>query len=194
MSSLLYLHGFLSSPASVKATQTRDYLQQHAPGVAVICPELENSPARLKPQLLELMAGHAELSGGDLRVIGSSMGGYLATWLVEQYGGKAVLVNPAVRPFELLAGYLGEHINPYTNKHFALNQDDIGHIQAFYQPTLARPANYRVLLQSGDETLDYQQAVAHYQGAELCIEEGGDHSFVGYEQHLPSIMRFLYLQ
>ncbi|MDC8833065.1 YqiA/YcfP family alpha/beta fold hydrolase [Alteromonas gilva] len=191
MNCILYLHGFLSSPHSIKAQQTRAYLQNQHPDVEFICPELSNSPARLAAQLNDLLTQQPKILTQGLRVIGSSMGGYLATWLVEQFGGRAVLINPAVKPFELLQDYLGEHENPYTNKRFILRSDDIDHIRDFYQPVLANPQRYHVLLQTGDETLDYRLAAAHYEGASVCIEQGGDHSFVGYEDHLGEIMRFL---
>lgn len=191
MSPILYLHGFLSSPNSLKASQTRAYLQQHAPEVKFVCPELSNSPSELEAQLNGLLADNPELLRDGLKVIGSSMGGYLATWLVEQHGGKAALVNPAVKPFELLQHYLGDHVNPYTNKRFILTTDDIDHIRRFYKPQVSHPERYKVLLQTGDETLDYREGVAHYEGAELCVEEGGDHSFVNYPAHLPAIMAFL---
>jgi len=193
MASILYLHGFLSSPSSLKANQTRAYLLHHYPDTSFICPELANSPAELEAQLQSLLKEHPELLTGGLKVIGSSMGGYLACWLIEQYGGRAVLVNPAVTPFELLKDYLGEHENPYTNKRFVLTEDDIGHIREFYQPQLRHPEHYKVLLQTGDETLDYRQAVEHYAGADVYIEDGGDHSFVNYEAHLEGIMAFLNL-
>ncbi len=192
MNCILYLHGFLSSPYSIKAQQTSAYLQNQQPDIDFICPELSNSPAELAEQLNALITRHPNILSQGLRVIGSSMGGYLATWLVEQFGGRAVLINPAVKPFELLQGYLGEHENPYTNKRFVLRYDDIEHIRGFYQPALANPKRYHVLLQTGDETLDYRQAAEHYQGASLRIENGGDHGFVGYEDHLPDIVRFLH--
>ena len=191
MSAVLYLHGFLSSPLSVKAQQTRRYLSEQYPDIEFVCPELSNHPAQLQEQLLTLIAQNPALTQDGLKVIGSSMGGYLSTWLMEKFGGKAALINPAVRPFELLAGYLGDHINPYTNKQFTLQQSDIEHIKQLYVPVITNPAHFKVMLQTGDETLDYRLAVEHYQGADVVVEEGGDHSFVNYDQHLPAIMAFL---
>lgn len=191
MKTILYLHGFLSSPLSVKATQTREYLANQKKQYGFVAPELSNHPTELKTQLVATLDQYPQLLAGGLKVIGSSMGGYLATWLIEQYGGRAVLINPAVRPFELLAGYLGDHINPYTQKRFTLAEQDIAYIRALYQPAPNSPSSYKVLLQTGDETLDYRQAESHYAGADILIEEGGDHSFIEYERHLPAIVRFL---
>lgn len=191
MKMVIYLHGFLSSPKSVKAQHTLHYLQTHHPDVKVICPELSNHPGELHNQLTQLLTTHLEWQESGLKVIGSSMGGYLASYLVEQYGGKAVLINPAVKPYDLLEGYLGEHVNPYTGKGFRLDATDIEYVKYLDTPTIHDPENYHLMLQTLDETLDFRQAVTKYQGASMLIEQGGDHSFIGYENHLPDIMSFL---
>ncbi len=191
MSEVLYLHGFLSSPQSVKAQSTLSWFASHHPDTKMHVPQLSNSPNKVKQQLDDYLQKHPSITRDGLRVIGSSMGGYLASHLVEQYGGRAVLVNPAVRPYELLLGFLGEHTNPYTQEKFSLVNDDMHILKTLDTPTIKCLQNYMVLLQTGDETLDYRQAQQKYQGAQLHIEPGGDHSFVGYEQHLPAIARFL---
>ncbi len=191
MSHVLYLHGFLSSELSVKAVATRTYVETHHPTVTLHTPRLSNYPRQLQPQLERLVAQRPELTEGGIRVIGSSMGGFLATWLVERYGGKAVLINPAVRPFELLQDYLGEHQNPYTREDFQLVPGDIDALLALDTPVVGSPENYRVLLQTGDETLNYREAETKYAGSELVIEQGGDHSFTSYASHLPDLASFL---
>lgn len=50
------------------------------------------------------------------------------------------------------------------------------------------------MVQTGDEVLDYQQAVEKYRHCQLVIEQGGDHSFVNYENILPKIALFFNLQ
>lgn len=191
MSEVLYLHGFLSSPQSVKAQATKAWFARHYPQVTLHIPQLFNNPGQVKQQLENYIAQHPQLLEQGLKVIGSSMGGYLASYLVEQHGGRAALVNPAVRPYELLLGYLGDHINPYTQEPFSLVTDDMHILKSLDTPTLKAPEQYLVLLQTGDETLDYRQAEHKYQNAQLRIEQGGDHSFVNYDQHLPDIARFL---
>ena len=44
----------------------------------------------------------------DVTLIGSSLGGYFATYLAEKHGWRAVLLNPAVVPQRDLSAYLGE--------------------------------------------------------------------------------------
>jgi predicted esterase YcpF (UPF0227 family) len=191
MHHLLYLHGFLSSPTSVKAQATKSYFAKHHPEVTLHIPELSNFPSKVEAQLVELIENNPELLEGGLKVIGSSMGGYLSTFLIEKYSGKAVLINPAVRPYELLQQFIGPHVNPYSGEKFSIELTDIDIIKALDIDALNNDKAYKVLLQTNDETLDYRLAAAKYALSDLLIEEGGDHSFVGYENHLPAIAEFL---
>lgn len=191
MHHLLYLHGFLSSPTSVKAQATKNYFAKHHPEVTLHIPELSNFPSKVEAQLVELIENNPELLEGGLKVIGSSMGGYLSTFLIEKYSGKAVLINPAVRPYELLQQFIGPHVNPYSGEKFSIELTDIDIIKALDTDALNNDKAYKVLLQTNDETLDYRLAAAKYALSDLVIEEGGDHSFVGYENHLPAIAEFL---
>ncbi|QJR80377.1 esterase YqiA [Alteromonas pelagimontana] len=191
MSDVLYLHGFLSSPRSIKAEQTKAYIAANCPACTLHIPQLSNYPTKVVDQLLTLIETTPSLTAQGLKVIGSSMGGFLASWLVEKYGGKAVLVNPAVKPYELLIDYLGEHVNPYNGEKFVLLDSDMGLLQSLDSAQLADPTVYRVMLQTGDTTLDYRQAQQKYASSTLLVEEGGDHSFVDYAKHLPDIAAFL---
>jgi hypothetical protein len=46
------------------------------------------------------------------------------------------------------------------------------------------------MVQTGDEVLDYQQAVEKYQYCRLLVQEGGDHSFIDFDKSLPTICEF----
>ncbi|MBT3135523.1 esterase YqiA [Alteromonas sp. ALT199] len=191
MQHILYLHGFLSSPQSIKAQATKTYFEQHHTNVTLHIPELSNFPSKVERQLLEVIESTPALLENGLKLIGSSMGGYLSTFLLEKFGGKAVLINPAVRPYELLRNFIGAHENPYSKEKFEIVESDMGVIQALDAALIKQPSNYKVLLQTADETLDYRLAADKYAQSHLIIEEGGDHSFVGYENHLPAIAEFL---
>lgn len=185
---LIYIHGFLSSPQSVKATLTLDYIRQHFPALKVIAPQVPHYPLDAVRLFETIIGNHPNQ---PLRFIGSSMGGFLSTYLVEKYGGKAVIINPAVKPYELLIDYLGDHLHPNTNEPFTLTHDHIKHLTELDTPNLNNPSSYWVLLQTGDQTLDYRQAEAKYRSSKLTIEQGGDHSFQHFQQHLPAILGFL---
>ena len=194
---LLYLHGFNSAPSSTKATQVARYMATHHPGEAVAFPRLATAPLAVREQILPL--AHSALNSGEpLRLMGSSLGGYLASYLLETLVAdtgpeqlRAVLVNPAVRPYELLAEYIGEQENPYTGERYRVEPEHMGHLQSLDTPSLLQPERYMVLLQTGDEVLDYRQAETKYGRSQLHIEQGGDHSFQGFEQRLPEAMAFL---
>ena len=125
--------------------------------------------------------------------MGSSLGGYLSTWLNAHYGFKAVVVNPAVKPYELLSDYLGEQVNPYTGEHYVLEQKHIEELKALDVASISQPSDFWLLQQTEDEVLDYRQAVTKFQGAKQTVEEGGDHSFVDFERYPQKIIEFLTL-
>ncbi len=202
MEHIIYLHGFLSSPKSAKAQLVKEYVLKNHSNIKLHIPTLPGSPlkaAELVEQLISRIFDCAVQNGSrnkdtpinTIRLIGSSMGGFLATHFIETHGGKAVLINPAVEPFKLLKNYFGEHINPYTGEVFTIDESNVEQLLDLYKQTHKNDPNYLVYLQKGDETLDYRLAEDKY-GSDCCVvEEGGDHSFVGLENHLGNIFRFL---
>lgn len=186
---LIYLHGFLSSPKSEKAQATRRFMATHYPEVTLLVPQIDNYPEKARSQLEELVDS---VKNNELRFIGSSMGGFLSTYLMQRVGGKGVLINPAVTPHVLLQNYLGKHVNPYTNQPFELTEKHIGVLEDMYTESVEHPNNIWALLKTGDETLDYREAEALYRNAHLTVVQGGDHSFADYADYLPAIGRFLF--
>ncbi|MEC8429526.1 MAG: YqiA/YcfP family alpha/beta fold hydrolase [Pseudomonadota bacterium] len=190
MKHLIYVHGFLSAPGSHKATLTKQWLQQHHPEVTYHCPHLSPYPLETERQLTELMSS---LEGETVGLIGSSLGGFWSTWLVERYGVKAVLINPSVRPFQLIDSVVGETLdNYYTNDTYTMQPEHGEQLRERYQARFSDPTRYWVLVQTGDETLDYRQAVERYVDCRVSVEEGGDHGFQHYDHHLPEILNFLF--
>ena len=192
---ILYIHGFNSSPLSVKAEQTRLYLFNNFPQVNFYCPQLVSNPKGAINQLEQIILSSPTNSSWFL--IGSSLGGYFASYLSEKYNVPCVLVNPAIKPFELLEDYLGEQVNPYTEEVYQVTREHMLELKAIEpkRPSfnIAQKNNYLVMVQTDDEVLNYQQAVEKYHHCKLLIEQGGDHSFVNFEQHLPAIADFFQL-
>ena len=130
---IVYLHGFNSSPDSSKARQFGAYLADLGRREEYYCPLLSNSPREAMTQVeTELMHSGA----GSITLVGSSLGGFYATYLAEKYGWKAVLVNPAVHANRLLRGAVGPQTNWYTHEqwvltdaHIAFRAGDMGNIQ-----------------------------------------------------------------
>lgn len=190
MTTLVYVHGFLSSPGSHKAQLTQSWLAQHAPEIQYQCPYLSPYPLETQAQLRDLMV---ELQGQQVGFIGSSLGGFWSTWLVENYGHKAVLINPSVGPHQLVDRVAGEpQHNYYTNDSYVMTAEHGEQFRQAYQAALKDHSRYWLMAQTGDETLDYRQAVERYQGCRQLIEEGGDHAFQGFEAKLPEILDFLF--
>ncbi|HEY7884845.1 MAG TPA: YqiA/YcfP family alpha/beta fold hydrolase [Cellvibrionaceae bacterium] len=188
MAAIVYLHGFLSSPESAKAQAAKEWIEANAPDVSFHCPQLTPYPRQTRRELEALIEF---LRPEPIWLIGSSLGGYWATWLAETFNLPAVLVNPAVDPWEFMPNYLGIDLKSYhTEDSYRLEEKHIDEIRNVDCATLTHPENYWLLVQTGDETLDYQRAVAKYAGCKQQVETGGDHSFVNFEQHLSAIMQF----
>ncbi|AXN31460.1 esterase YqiA [Vibrio coralliilyticus] len=188
---LLYIHGFNSSPLSHKANVMKEYCQQHRPDIKVVVPQLPCFPQQAAEYLLKIIEQHKD--DYQIGLIGSSLGGYLSMWLNRQFGFKAVVVNPAVKPYELLADYLGEQENPYTHQRYVLESVHIDELKALDTPIIKQAKDFWLLQQTEDEVLDYRQAVEKFLGAKQTVEEGGDHSFVNFERYPQQIIEFLQL-
>ncbi len=188
---LVYLHGFRSSPASVKATALGRAIEALPAAIRPRChvPALSHDPALAIEQVLrQVRDSVAELSG--LTFVGSSLGGFYATNLAERLGARAVLINPALRPFDDLRPYAGEQVNLYTGETFVVTAAHFEALAALRVPVVTRPERYFLLVQTGDEVLDYREAVACYRGAWQHVEGGGDHGFRNFEAQIPAILRF----
>lgn len=187
---LLYIHGFNSSPASGKARAFTDHCRKHLPDAEVLVPALSHDPAEAMACLEAICAGTAGAGGIDL-MVGSSLGGYYATWLAERYNCPAALVNPAVAPHRHLSGeFLGRHRNQYTGREYELTAGHVATLAGFECRDLRNPGNYLLLVQTGDEVLDYRLATALYRHSRQIVQEGGDHSFQGFDRMLPEILAF----
>lgn len=186
---IVYLHGFRSSPASLKARQLRAAVDELplATRPRLHVPALDDGPAQAMASILALARDAAKEA---LTFVGSSLGGYYATYAAEKTGARAVVVNPAVRPYDDLAPYRGWQTNLYTGVRFEVTERHFDELRALRVATIRRPDRYLLLVQSGDELLDYRVAVAFYAGAWQSVEGGGDHGFAGFDRHVPTILRF----
>ncbi len=187
---LIYLHGFNSSPQAVKAQLMLSYLQSRGLAAHYIRPWIPSKPAAALAYLDELIKAQGQ---SNVCLIGSSLGGYYAAHLAECYALRSVLVNPAVRPFELMQHHLGENRNDYSGESFNLSEEDMADLHSCYIERVTHPENILLMVQKGDEALDYRDAVAAYPACEMIVEEGGDHHFQNFESKLPKIIEFLHI-
>ena len=188
---IIYLHGFNSSPKSYKAQLFLQHMTAIGQRGNLIIPDISPYPDCAIEQVSDLIdAAYLEDDSVSLCFVGSSLGGYYATWFAEKMNCPAVLINPSVKPYETLAGYLGENANFFTNEKWTFNQSHIQQLLDIDVGNITQPERYLVLLQTGDETLDYRQAEKKYQNCHLQIEQGGDHSFLGFDNHIEAILKF----
>lgn len=183
---IVYLHGFNSSPASGKAKQLGEHMARLGRQADYYCPALPNSPREAIALVETSMVKHR----GPVTLVGSSLGGFYATHLAEKHGWKAVLVNPAVHAHILMRGAIGTQTNWHSGEKWQFTEAHLAELAALDVPAITRPERYLLLAQTGDEVIDYRDAVAYYAGATQIIEDGGDHGFAGFERHFQTILDF----
>lgn len=180
---IVYLHGFNSSPQSHKAQVLARYLAERGLAAHYACPALP-------PLASDAIRAIERLRPDESTCyLGSSLGGYYATWLVEKHGGRAALINPAIEPHVGLRAYLGEQKNLHTGEPYQLTESHLEEWRRLWLPCIT-PARYLLLVETGDEVLDYRKAVERYRGAAQVVIPGGEHSLQSFPQHLPRILEF----
>jgi hypothetical protein len=186
---LLYLHGFRSSPQSAKARLMAARVAADHPGVTWWCPQLPPSP-QAAAELIE--RGTADWPAARMAVVGSSLGGFYATWLAERRGCKAVVLNPAVDPARDLAHYIGEQTAWHDpNERFFFRAEYVDELRALTAGPLAAPERYFALIAKGDELLDWREMAARYARTHLHLLEGGDHALSDFDAHMGAVLAFL---
>lgn len=190
---LLYLHGFRSSPESIKAQKVAQRVALQHPGVVWWCPQLAISPAQAAVQIAQ---GTAGWPAAHMAVVGSSLGGFYASWLSACRGCKAVLLNPAVHPARDLAKYIGEQTawhNPQERFFFqAAFVDELKALEADTPPH-PEPGHVLAIVAKGDEVLDWRDMAARHASTRLQLLEGSDHALSQFDDLIDGVFDFLQL-
>lgn len=184
---ILYLHGFRSSPESYKARLIAERLQELGRSADYYCPQLPASP-REAVLLARQIANRSAPT--DLTLIGSSLGGYYATWLAEQLGCRAVLLNPAIRPPQDLEKYIGVTTTCHSGQPFEFKREYIDELKAFAVDHITEPQRYFLVAATGDEVLDWKEMVAHYPGARQTVIQGSDHGIADFPFYMDAVLEF----
>jgi predicted esterase YcpF (UPF0227 family) len=186
MTAVIYIHGLNSSAASFKARLIRARLERHGLSAAFRAPSLPDRPAAA----VALLERELAAAGPEATLVGSSLGGYYATWLAERHGVRAVLVNPAVEAPRLLEGMLGPQTNLYTGERYELTPRHLDELRALDVAAITRPERYLLLVTTGDEVLDYRRAVEKYAGCRSIVVPGSDHGFGDFGDYLEEVLAF----
>ena len=189
---IIYLHGFQSSPMSKKGQQLEQYCTnvEHAD---VHLPDLNKPPEHVLRDISKLIES---LPFDQVRLVGSSLGGFYATYLVAKYGCPAVLINPAMQPWQLFEDLFGiEQIPLKVTDSWTLDADQLQQLQSIADTKLKHADKILVLLQRGDAVLDYRQAQRYYNAAQpsalILTDADGNHAMDDFEEKLPFVLRFL---
>jgi len=192
---LLYLHGFRSSPQSMKAKKMAAWVSRHHPGVTWWCPQLPPSP---REAIALVTQGIADWPVGRVAVMGSSLGGFYATWVAEHLPAaqscRAVLVNPAVDPARDLARYIGEQTHWHDPAQtFYFRPEFVDELRDLAAGDLTHPTQYQVWTATGDEVLDWREMQHRYAACDLRVVQGSDHALSDFNDHLPTMLAHLRL-
>ncbi|HIP46834.1 MAG TPA: esterase [Campylobacterales bacterium] len=181
---VVYIHGFGSCGFSNKARLLKEYFGEDevfSPSLSYV-PELAIDTLN---QMLTLLVKREKVT-----LVGSSLGGYYATYFSHKFNITAVLVNPAVYPYNSLAEHIGLNHSYHDSSDYSFIQEHIDSLKA-YEVEEINPQNFLVLLQTGDEVLDFKEAEKKYHDSRLIIEEGGNHSFENFESKMEMIKAFI---
>lgn len=190
-SHLLYLHGFRSSPRSFKAQRMEAAVRARHPGVTWWCPQLAASPRTAMQAVAQGIAGWPQ---ERMAVVGSSLGGFYATWVAERTGCRAVLLNPAVDPARDLHAYIGEQTAWHDpNERFVVEPGFLDELRALQCGPVRHPERYFAVIAKGDEVLDWREMTGRYPGVRTRLLEASDHALSDFDDHLEEVLAFLQL-
>jgi uncharacterized protein len=180
---IIFIHGFGSNGKGTKSEILKKELNVVSPSLSTI-PDLAISTLE---DLIEYFLNINE----PVKIIGSSLGGFYAIYLSKKYNIPAVLINPAVFAYKTLTRAIGSAVNYYDNTSYEWNENHLKMLKKYYvkNPDIK---NLYLLTQTGDEVLNYEEAVYHLTGVKMIIEEGGNHGFQNIETKIEQIKDFFF--
>lgn len=187
---ILYFHGFASSSDSDKARIIKSYISKVSKKINMITPDLSNNFKEANNQINKLIDENKK----DYVFMGSSLGGYYANFFGSINNSKVILINPAIPPLKGFEEYLGENQNYSTGEKFIVTKEDIKFLRSLEIKKLNNQKNILVLLESGDEVLNFIETVKYFQGSNIDITFGGNHSYESVDTKLEKIVKFLNIQ
>ena len=187
---ILYFHGFKSSSDSGKAQEFKKFIENKTSQTKIIIPDLADDFKEANKQIEDLISKNAP----NILFMGSSLGGYYALYFAQLYKSKSVLINPAIPPLNDFEIHLGKNENYATGNKFTISKDDISYIRSLHHKKILEPKNNLILLESGDEVLNYVEASSYFRGSYIDIFYGGNHSYTSIKEKFTKIKDFFDLK
>lgn len=186
---IIYLHGFQSSTLSIKGQYIQAFCQnQHH--IQVHLPDLNMPPKQVLAHVSKMIECLDQVV-----LIGSSLGGFYATQLVAKHAVPAVLINPAMRPWQLFHDLFGGALPYVVNGQWTLDQTQLDQLEQMAVPFVQDADKILVLLQQDDEVLDYREAQRYYSNAAhpsmMITEANGNHAMDNFADKIPMALQFL---
>lgn len=185
---ILYLHGFRSSPQSTKAQLMAQAMAERGLSAQFFMPQLPSSPAAAI-RLCEALIAEQHDGQQPLTIIGSSLGGYYATYLAEQHDCRAILINPAIYATRDLSTQLGQLRYFHDDRPFQFTLKDLCELRPLFRAQI-KPERYFLLAGDRDEVLDWQEMSKRYAGAKQIVVPGIDHSFSCFSDYIQDMLAF----
>lgn len=184
---ILYFHGFKSSSDSTKAKDLHKFISRRTRNTILITPNIHDNFNDAHDQIINLI----ESNQPNVFFMGSSLGGYYASFFSQKYNKKAVLINPAIPPLKDFEMHLGKNKNYSNGNKFIITKNDIDYIRSLSYKKILKPKNLMILLESGDEILNYNDTSSYFSGSHIDILYGGDHSYSSFKEKFNKIQDFL---
>ena len=184
---ILYFHGFKSSSDSTKAKDLHKFISRRTKNTILITPDIHDNFHDAHNQIINLI----ESNQPNIFFMGSSLGGYYASFFSQKYNKKAVLINPAIPPLKDFEMHLGKNKNYSNGNKFIITKNDIDYIRSLSYKKILKPKNLMILLESGDEILNYNDTSSYFSGSHIDILYGGDHSYSSFKEKFNKIQDFL---
>lgn len=185
---IVYLHGFNSGGTSGKAA----WLRQNLPDLTVLSPtypthDPDKAPAFLHDYFVRVRREHPD--DKKLLLVGSSLGGFWARHLAAELNAGMALINPGIHPDADLLDVVGPHVNEATGERYVLTEAQVRAFARVKQPHCDPAIPTLLLLDEGDELLDYRVARAYYRGCgKIIVYPGGSHRFDHLAEARPEIL------
>lgn len=184
---ILYLHGF-NSYFSLESEKLQE-LKKITNRITGFSIRYENSFSEIVDSVCSFIEQDNEKCGEGSKIdllVGTSLGGWLASHVSKRTKIPAVLINPSTNPAETLKKYIGENVT-YDGRKYILLQNNISEF-----PPIETDLNNNglCLLDRGDEVTDanvtYELLNPYYT---MVTYQGGDHRF----QHMKDSLRIIEL-